>query len=71
MKIKIPRLSTSNAISFCQSLPLSETADIYYFDVSEVNNYEPLPMLLTAAAIRQKKIQVSLVFRRIIQLIAI
>lgn len=53
MKIKIPRLSTSNAISFCQSLPLSETADIYYFDVSEVNNYEPLPMLLTAAAIRQ------------------
>lgn len=53
MKIKIPRLSTSNAISFCQSLPLSETADIYYFDVSEVNNYEPLPMLLTAVAIRQ------------------
>ena len=53
MKIKIPRLSTSNAVSFCHSLPLSESADIYYFDVSEVNNYEPLPMLLTAAAIRQ------------------
>lgn len=53
MKIKIPRLSTSNAISFCHSLPLNESADIYYFDVSEVNNYEPLPMLLTAAAIRQ------------------
>lgn len=53
MKIKIPRLSTSNALSFCHSLPQSENADIYYFDVSEVNNYEPLPMLLTAAAIRQ------------------
>ena len=53
MKIKIPRLSTSNAISFCHSLPLNESADIYYFDVSEVNNFEPLPMLLTAATIRQ------------------
>lgn len=53
MKIKIPTLSTSNAVSFCNSLRQSESADIYYFDVSEINNYEPLPMLLTAAAIRQ------------------
>lgn len=53
MRIKIPRLSTSNAIDFCRHLSLSEFADTYYFDVSDINNYEPLPMLLTASAIRQ------------------
>lgn len=53
MKITIPSLSTLNAISFCRDLPLIKLADTYYFDVSDVNNYEPLPMLLTASAIRQ------------------
>lgn len=53
MKITIPRLSTSNAVSFCKTLQECQQDDIYFFDVSNVNNYEPLPMLLTAAAIRQ------------------
>ena len=53
MKITIPRLSTSNALDFCQRLPYTEYDETYLFDVSEINNYEPLPMLLTAAAIRQ------------------
>lgn len=53
MKITIPHLSTSNALSFCQKLPYTEFDETYIFDVSEINNYEPLPMLLTAAAIRQ------------------
>ena len=53
MKITIPRLSTSNAITFCKTLQESRRDDTYFFDVSSVNNYEPLPMLLTAAAIRQ------------------
>lgn len=53
MKITVPRLSTSNAITFCQSLPNVDYDDTYYFDVSAINNYEPMPMLLTAAAIRQ------------------
>lgn len=53
MRIKVPRLSTSNALSFCQALSQYGYDDMYFFDVSEINNYEPLPMLLTAAAIRQ------------------
>lgn len=53
MKITVPRLSTSNAISFCHSLHNCENDDMYFFDVSGINNYEPLPMLLIAAAIRQ------------------
>lgn len=53
MKINIPRLSTSNALSFCQTLFGLDYDDMYFFDVSDINNYEPLPMLLTAAAIRQ------------------
>lgn len=53
MKITIPRLSTSNAITFCKTLQECQSDDTYFFDVSSVNNYEPLPMLLTAAAIRQ------------------
>lgn len=53
MKIVIPKLSTSNAIGFCRELPQYDTADTYFFDVSNINNYEPLPMLLTSAAIRQ------------------
>lgn len=53
MIIVIPSLSTSNALSFCQKLPNHDRDNTYYFDVSNVNNYEPLPMLLVAAAIRQ------------------
>lgn len=53
MRIKIPRLSTSNAIDFCRSLPSADIDSTYYFDASDINNYEPLPMLLTSAAIRQ------------------
>lgn len=53
LKITIPRLSTSNALSFCKNLPTCDNDDIYYFDVSDINNYEPLPMLLVSAAIRQ------------------
>ena len=53
MKIVIPRLSTSNALSFCDELPSYDESDTYYFDVSKINNYEPLPMLLTSTAIRQ------------------
>lgn len=53
MKITIPRLSTSNALTFCVSLQGTEFDDTYFFDVSKINNYEPLPMLLTSAAIRQ------------------
>lgn len=53
MKIILPNLSTSKALSFCGTLPKSETAETYYFDVSQIKNYEPLPMLLTSAAIRQ------------------
>lgn len=53
MKIIIPKLSTANAICFCRDLTQYEPADTYFFDVSDINNYEPLPMLLTSAAIRQ------------------
>lgn len=53
MKIEIPRLSTSRALEFCDSLPKSAVDDKYYFDVSKINNDEPLPMLLTSSAIRQ------------------
>ncbi len=53
MKIEIPILSTSNALTFSRSLHSYDHDDKYFFDVSKINNYEPLPMLLTAAAIRQ------------------
>lgn len=53
MKVKIPQLNTGNAIAFCSTLHDLEYDDRYYFDVSEVSNYEPFPMLLTSAAIRQ------------------
>ena len=53
MKITIPRLTTTNAISFCQTLPYIEQNVTYWFDVSDTNKYEPLPMLLTASAIRR------------------
>lgn len=53
MKITIPRLSTSNALTFSRDLQDCDYDDKYFFDVSEINNYEPLPMLLTAASIRQ------------------
>lgn len=55
MKVKIPQLSTENAINFCSMLNDLEYDDHYYFDVSDVTNYEPFPMLLTSAAIRQFK----------------
>ena len=53
MRVVIPSLSTSKALSFCQELPNFDRDDTYYFDISNVTNYEPLPMLLVAAAIRQ------------------
>lgn len=53
MKIEIPRLSTSNALTFSRDLQDCDYDDKYFFDASEINNYEPLPMLLTAASIRQ------------------
>ena len=53
MKITVPRLSTSNALSFSRDLKDCDYDDKYFFDVSKINNYEPLPMLLTAASIRQ------------------
>lgn len=53
MKITIPILSTSNALTFSRTLQSCDYDDKYFFDVSKINNYEPLPMLLTAAAIRQ------------------
>lgn len=53
MKIEIPRLSTSNALTFSRDLQYCDYDDKYFFDVSKINNYEPLPMLLTAASIRQ------------------
>ena len=53
MKIEVPRLSTSNALDFSRTLHRCEKDDKYFFDVSKINNYEPLPMLLTAASIRQ------------------
>ena len=53
MKIEIPRLSTSNALTFSRNLKDCDYDDKYFFDVSKINNYEPLPMLLTAASIRQ------------------
>lgn len=55
MKVKIPQLSTENAIHFCSTLHDLDYDDHYYFDVSDVTNYEPFPMLLTSAAIRQFK----------------
>ena len=53
MKIIVPRLSTSNALTFSRTLQDCDHDDKYFFDVSKINNYEPLPMLLTAASIRQ------------------
>lgn len=53
MKITIPRLSTANSIEFSNTLHSANTADTYFFDVSDVNNYEPFSMLFTAATIRQ------------------
>ena len=53
LKIEVPRLSTSNALDFSRTLHRGEKDDKYFFDVSKINNYEPLPMLLAAASIRQ------------------
>ena len=53
MKIEVPILSTSNVITFSRTLQNCEYDDKYFFDVSNIGNYEPLPMLLAAALIRQ------------------
>lgn len=60
MRIVVPNLSTNNALSFSQSLESSDYDDKYIFDVSKISNYEPLPMLLTAATIRHFCIERSL-----------
>lgn len=52
MRIVVPRLSTSNALSFSQDLGNYDYDDTYTFDVSKINNYEPFPMLLASASIR-------------------
>lgn len=53
MKINVPSLSTYNALIFCRELPHAASSGPYYFDVSSVTNYEPFPMLMASAAIRQ------------------
>lgn len=53
MRIVIPNMSTSNALSFSQALESCDNDNAYIFDVSKIRNYEPLPMLLISAAIRQ------------------
>lgn len=53
MRLSVPNLSTSNALQFSKSLANCDLDDSYIFDFSKVSGYEPLPMLLTAAAIRQ------------------
>ena len=45
-------MSTSSALAFSQKLATLDSDDTYVFDVSRIGNYEPLPMLLTAAAMR-------------------
>lgn len=52
MRIVVPNMSTSSALAFSQKLATLDSDDTYVFDVSRIGNYEPLPMLLTAAAIR-------------------
>lgn len=61
MIIKIPSLTTSNALYFCRTLPKIELSDTYFFEVPDTNNYEPLPMLITASAIRHFCIDRNLV----------
>ena len=60
MRVVVPNLSTNNALSFSQTLTALDSDDTYIFDVSKIGNYEPLPMLLTAAAIRHFCIERSL-----------
>ncbi len=60
MRIRFPNLVTSNALTICEKLPRISDDKIFYFDVSNITNYEPLPMLLTAAAIRDFRNQRSL-----------
>lgn len=52
MRIVVPNMSTNNALSFSQTLESCDNDNAYIFDVSKIGNYEPLPMLLSAAAIR-------------------
>lgn len=53
MRIVVPNMSTNNALSFSQKLESYDNDNTYIFDVSKIGNYEPLPMLLTSAAIRK------------------
>ncbi len=69
MRIHVPNMSTNNALSFGQELKNYDYDDVYIFDVSKIGNYEPLPMLLTASAIRDfcrermlKQDQIKLLF---------
>lgn len=53
MNIKVPQLSTLNAICFCDELSKLSTDETYTFDFSNITDYEPFAMLLSSAAIRQ------------------
>lgn len=46
-------MSVTQIIPFCLELDNIETDNKYYFDASRITNYEPFPMLLCAARIRQ------------------
>lgn len=53
MRIVVPRLSTKNALTFCETLKNCDADEKYIFDFSGANHYEPMSMILTSAAIRQ------------------
>ena len=53
IRIRIPQLNTAQVIPFCLELSKCEYDFKYYFDASSVTNFEPFPMLLCAASIRQ------------------
>lgn len=53
MKIIVPQLNAPKAISFCCELSKISADETYIFDFSNITNYEPFAMLLSAAAIRQ------------------
>lgn len=53
IRIRIPQLSTGLIIPFCKELEMIGHDEKYFFDVSGITNYEPFPMLLCAARIRQ------------------
>ena len=53
IRISIPQLTASRIIPFCSELSQLGTDDKYFFDASNITNYEPFSMLLCAAKIRQ------------------